>query len=297
MTAREMQQYSAAPRMGVGAVGKRGYLSLGFELDGSRTILRHWERRAPLIVQRALYCDPYWKELPYVYIVSSGGPNVDGDRYEQHFTLSRDAFAHITTGAATKIAQMRHNHSALRQYITLDEGAYMEYLPEPTIPCRDTRYHSEVDITINPTATLFHSEIILCGRKHHGEQFDYDLLHLSTRVQDPQQRELFADTMLIEPKLRSISRRGIMGNFDIFATALILTYPTMAEPIYSDAYELLHNNSSIYGGITHLPNDCGLIVRILGNNSGDVKRAMRRLCAIVRSRVVKRPMYDDFVWR
>ena len=135
--------------MGVGATGKHGLVRLEFERDGERSILRHLERRTPLIVQQALYFDPVWAELPCVYILSSGGPNVDGDRYEQHFTLGVDAFAHISTGAATKIASMRHNYSALQQTFRLDAGAYLEYLPEPVIPCRGSRFLSQTSITIS----------------------------------------------------------------------------------------------------------------------------------------------------
>ena len=47
---REMTPYlSDPPAMAVGTPGKSGYLRLGFELDASgRSILRDWERRAPL---------------------------------------------------------------------------------------------------------------------------------------------------------------------------------------------------------------------------------------------------------
>ena len=123
--AREMAPYLAQPpAMPVGTPGKTGYLRLGFERDASgRSILREWERRAPLIVQQALYFDEEMPDMPCVYILSSGGPNVDGDRYEQHITLRRGACAHISTGAATKLAEMRYNHAALTQRFDLDEGA------------------------------------------------------------------------------------------------------------------------------------------------------------------------------
>ena len=102
--------------MHVGAPGKKGYLCLGFELDADgKSIMRDWERHAPLIVQQALYFDEAMPEMPCVYILSSGGPNVDGDRYEQRFVVRRDAYAHISTGAATKLAEMRHNFSGLTQ--------------------------------------------------------------------------------------------------------------------------------------------------------------------------------------
>ena len=295
MTAREMQQYSASPRMGVGAVGKRGYLSLGFERDGSRTILRHWERRAPLIVQRALYCDPYWKELPYVYIVSSGGPNVDGDRYEQHFTLSRDAFAHITTGAATKIAQMRHNHSALRQYITLDEGAYMEYLPEPIIPHRGSRFYSHTHITIAPTATLLYAEIYLCGRRWSGERFDYDILSVGVQAERSDGQRLFRDKFIVRPHTQNPSVVGVMGEYEVLANVILLTPKPMADRIYSLCEPRL--DETLMAGVTSLPNECGLIYRVMGYDSQSVKHAVREFSSLVRQTVKGYPLAADFPWR
>lgn len=78
---REMSPYLREPEaMYVGAPGKRGYLNLGFELDSSgKSILRELDRRAPLIVQQELYFDEKLPGMPCVYILSSGGPNVDGD--------------------------------------------------------------------------------------------------------------------------------------------------------------------------------------------------------------------------
>ena len=140
--AKEMSPYLEEPKaMPVGTPGKMGYLYLGFELDGDgRSIMRDLDRHAPLIVQQELYFDEGMPEMPCVYILSSGGPNVDGDRYEQHFVVREGAYAHISTGAATKLAEMRYNYSGLKQVFELEENAYLEYLPEPTIPCRHTRF-------------------------------------------------------------------------------------------------------------------------------------------------------------
>ncbi|MDE6862240.1 MAG: urease accessory protein UreD, partial [Alistipes sp.] len=178
--AREMQPYLDEPKaMPVGTPGKSGYLYLGFELDADgRSIMRDLDRRAPLIVQQELYFDECMPEMPCVYILSSGGPNVDGDRYRQYFAVRRDAYAHISTGAATKLAEMRYNYSGMRQHILLEDNAYLEYLPEPVIPCRHTRYICDTEIVVEPTATLFYSEIYMGGRKYFdsGESFLYDVL-------------------------------------------------------------------------------------------------------------------------
>ncbi|MDE6523859.1 MAG: urease accessory protein UreD, partial [Muribaculaceae bacterium] len=111
--AKEMKPYLNIPRaMYVGAPGKHGYLRLGFELDAEgKSIMRDLDRRAPLIVQQELYFDEELPGMPCVYILSSGGPNIDGDRYRQIFTLKKDSMAFVSTGAATKLAKMQDNYS------------------------------------------------------------------------------------------------------------------------------------------------------------------------------------------
>ena len=96
---KEMEPYLQEPKaMRVGVPGKTGYLYMGFELDDSgKSLMRELERRVPLIVQQELYFDEEMPEMPCVYILSSGGPNVDGDRYEQHIVLKKNSFAFVST--------------------------------------------------------------------------------------------------------------------------------------------------------------------------------------------------------
>lgn len=58
-----------------------------------------------------------------------------------------------------KLPEMVYNFSGLKQCFVLEENAYLEYMPEATIPCRHSRYITDTDIEIDPTATLFYSEI------------------------------------------------------------------------------------------------------------------------------------------
>lgn len=298
--AREMAPYLAQPpAMPVGTPGKTGYLRLGFERDASgRSILREWERRAPLIVQQALYFDEEMPDMPCVYILSSGGPNVDGDRYEQHITVRRGASAHVSTGAATKLAAMRYNFSALRQTFRLEAGAYLEFLPEPTIPCRRTRFWSDTEFRVDPSATLFYSEIYLAGRRHHeGERFAYDLLSVASRAYGPDERLLFREKFVIRPASRSPETRGAMGGYDVFANAVVLTPPACAEAIYAATECIFDPQRQLATGILRLPDGCGLSFRVLGMDSGTVKQAVRDFCSTVRRTVKGRPLPPEFPWR
>lgn len=299
--AREMRGYTRTPRaMYVGAPGKHGYLRLGFELDGDgKSILRDLDRRAPLIVQQELYFDEELPGMPCVYILSSGGPNVDGDRYRQIITLKKDSMAFVSTGAATKLARMQDNYSGLRQTIELDEGAYLEYLPEPIIPCANTRFISETDMRVHPSATVFYSEIFMGGRKYYGdgELFDYDILSVCTQGERPGGERLFREKFIISPKTFPICDIGVMHGFDIFANVLVMTPKENIGPIYDATEPFYDADNRLAAGITHLPNDAGLLFKVLGMETGPVKRVVREFCSKVRTQVKGRPLPQEFPWR
>lgn len=299
--AREMRPYLAQPKaMPVGSPGKVGYLHLGFELDADgRSVMREWERRAPLIVQQELYFDECWPEMPCVYILSSGGPNVDGDRYTQSFAVRRGAFAHISTGAATKLAEMRWNYSSLEQRFVLDQGAYLEYLPEPTIPCRHTRFLADTEIVADPTATLFYSETYLSGRRYFGagERFEYDVLSVCTRARRHDGQLLLREKFVIDPAEASPETLGAMNGYDVFANVMVLTPPEHAEALYASTPAFIDRGQGLAAGITRLPNDAGLLYKVLGTETETVKRTVRAFCSAVRRQVKGRPLFEEFPWR
>lgn len=298
---RELAPYLAPTKaMRMGAPGKYGLLDLVFELDRrGKSIMRHWDRRAPLIVQQELYFDEGMPEMPCVYILSAGGPNVDGDRYQNRFTVRRDAFAYISTGAATKIAEMIYNFSALQQTFVLEENAYLEYIPEATIPCRNSRYVTDTHITVDPSATLFYSEIYTGGRKYYqdGELFVYDLLSVCTEAHRPDGTPLFREKMVAAPKQTSVRNIGVMHRYDVFANVIVLTPEADADCIYENTRAYIDREKDVAVGITRLPNQCGLIFKVLGAETQPVKRIIRQFGSIVRMQVKGKPLPEEFVWR
>lgn len=299
--AREVRNYSNPTKaMYVGAPGKVGRLRLGFELDSSgKSIMRDHYREAPLIVQRELYCDEGLPEIPVVYILSSGGPNVDGDRYEQIFNLRKGSMAHITTGAGTKIAEMEDNYASMSQIINLEADTYLEYIPEPITPCRHSRYITETEITIDPSATLFYSEIYNAGRKYYngGEIYVYDMISACTRASRPDSTPLFREKFIISPSEENLRNLGIVGRYDVFANVIVLTPPEQADAIYSQVEPAKTTKPDCITGITRLPNDAGLIYKVLGMQTEPVKRLVRDFGNIVRQTVKGKPLLPDFPWR
>lgn len=300
-SAKELKRYLSEPKaMKVGVPGKTGYLRMDFELDiRGKSILRNLDRRVPIIVQQALYFDEEMPEMPCVYILSSGGQNVDGDRYRQLITIRKNAFAFVSTGAATKLAEMKFNHSVMEQVFTLEENAYLEFLPEPTIPCRNTRFFSDTTLVIHPSATIFYSEIFTGGRKYYndGELFMYDLLSICSHGERPDGTPLFNEKMLIEPQRQNVRNIGIMHHYDVFANIIVMTPIKSAEIIYNRINPYIDKNNDTALGITRLPNKCGLLIKILGKETAPVKESTREICSIVRQTIKGKPLPKEFPWR
>lgn len=295
----ELAGYTEEPAaMYVGSPGKRGYLNLGFEVNREgRSVMSELDRRAPLIVQQELYFDKELPDLPCVYILSSGGPNVDGDRFVQNFSLKKGAMAFISTGAATKLAEMKSNYSGMSQTITLEDGAYLEFLPEPVIPHAHTRYISDTKIVIAESAALFYSEIYMPGRKYYkdGEVFKYDVLSVCSHAERPDGAPLFREKFIIKPAEMPLRDTGIMAGYDVFANVFVLAPPRAADAIYEATEAFI--TPKLAQGITRLPSDAGLLLRALGREPGPVKKAVRAFCSLVRQTIKGKPMPAEFPWR
>lgn len=299
--AHEMRRYLREPdAMYVGAPGKHGYLKLRFALDPhGKSILREIDRRVPLIAQQELYFDKEMPEMPCLYILSSGGPNVDGDRYQQDIIVEKEAFGWVSTGAATKLAEMRYNYSGMVQNITLKEGAYLEFMPEPVIPCLHTRFICDTRLNVHPSATVFYSEIYQGGRKYYGdgEMFDYDVLSVCSHGERPDGTQLFREKFVIDPARLDPRRLGVMGKFEIFANVIVMTPPDKASKIYAGTPATLDRERMLATGITTLPNDAGLLFKVLGRDTGLVKQTIRDFCSRVRMAVKGKPLPAEFPWR
>lgn len=299
--AREMAPYLHEPEgMYVGAPGKKGYLRMGFTLNKEgKSILSDLERRVPLIVQQELYFDEELPGIPCVYILSSGGPNLDGDRYQQDISVGPGAMAHVSTGAATKLASMKRNYSGMIQNLTLGPDAYLEFIPEPVIPCAHTRFICDTRICVDPSATVVYSEIYMGGRKYYGdgELFAFDILSICTHAERPTGEQLFREKFIISPDRGNLRDIGTMGQYDVFANVVVCTPPEAAEDIYAATPAFIDRENKLAAGITHLPNGAGLLFKALGMEPGPVKKLVREFCSTVRRRIKGVPIPPEFPWR
>jgi urease accessory protein len=287
------------PQMASGAVGKTGFLRLGFERRGDRTILADLERRAPYMAQRALYPEPALPDLAWVFVITTSGCVLQGDRLALDVSLAPGARAHVTTQSATKVHSMDANYAVQTQALSLADGAYLEFLPEPLIPHRRARFLSDTRIAIAPTATLLCAEIVQPGRKHHhpDECFGATLLSLAVGAERPDGRALFTEKLVIDPARRPLRQTGVMGAFDVLGNVVLLAPKDAADRVHARVGAEVDAANGIAFGACHLPNDAGLIYKVLGRETAQVKAKVREFWAIAREEITGTALPPPFFWR
>ncbi|EBK6854264.1 urease accessory protein [Escherichia coli] len=296
----ELAQYQSEPaQMRSGAIGKKGYLKLRFVKREQRSVLAEMERRVPSMVQKALYWDEEMPGLPCVTMISTSGCILQGDRLETDIHVERGACAHITTQSATKVHMMNANYASQTQKFMLEENSYMEFMPEPLIPHRNSRFITDTSISIHPTATAIYSEVLMSGRKYHHpeERFGFDVFSSRIAAYNLSNKELFVERYILEPKSESLDVIGIMQHFDIFGNVILLTPKEYHNRILTRIPARFDVEHQIACGTTRLPNHCGLIFKALGVNSAVVKAEIRKFWRVAREEILGITLPEKFIWR
>jgi urease accessory protein len=238
-------------------------------------------------------------DLACVFIVTTSGCLLQGDRLAIDIDLAAGAQAHVTTQSATKIHTMESNYAAQEQTIRVADDAYLEFLPDVVIPHRGSRFIGETRISIAPSATMLFSEILLPGRKHHhaDETFGFDVFSSFVAAYRPLGRELFAEKLLIEPRRGLLRQAGAMGPFDVFGNVFLLTPKVHADRIYAEVGAQVDAKNRLAFGACRLPNDAGLVFKVLGMESQPVKQKVREFWALTREVVMGTKLQAEFLWR
>lgn len=297
--ARELAGYQDEPKqLPSGSFGKKAYLRLGFEPRPGRSVLATLHRRAPLLVQQALYWDEEMPGLPCVSIISNAGGILQGDRNVIEVDLARGAQGHVTTQAATRVHEMDSNYATQTQDLVLGSGSYLEYIPHPLIPYKGSRFVQRTRISIDPTATLIYSEVLMPGRKHYGtgELFHYDLFSSTVHATRPDGTSLFTEKFILDPRRVSVSRLGAMGSFHVFGNVILLTPKKHADRVFAAIEPAFNREAGLASGASRLPYDAGLVFKVLGFEAAQVSAAIRAFWSLARQEVVGARVPDNFLW-
>lgn len=279
---------SELSQLGVGKAGKLGAIVLLLEKNAkvNKTVIKEQFSKVPLFTQRALYLEESLPSMAYLYIISPSGGVLQGDRYRIDIKLAQNAIAHITTQGATRLYRMDKNFATQILNISLDSNCYLEYVPDQIIPYRDSRFYQSVNLHVPDDATLIYSETIVPGRMAMGEYFDYDVCYLKTIAKNQSGKLKLVDTALLEPKKNQLKRLGILEEFNMLSNMYLLIPSKYVNILNEKISENIQKYDKVIARCSILPNDSGLVVRILGNMMDNIKEVTHTIIRICRHEIL-----------
>ena len=284
----EIQAYEApVKQLAVGQSGKVGILDLELQATNTgKTIITKQFFQIPLQIQRALYPEISLPEMAYLYVISPSGGILQGDRYRTDVLLKNNAIAHITTQGATRVYSMDSNSASQIVNITVDENCYLEYIPDQIIPYENSRYYQKVNLKVHENSTLIYSEILTPGRVAMGESFEYDICYLRTHCKNQDNDIRFLENTKIEPKKQKVKDFGILGEYSIVGTVYILTRQEDVIELENTINQKIRNSDGVSVGTSILPDESGIIIRILGNKTDNIIDVVFKTLEISRRKIL-----------
>jgi urease accessory protein len=258
--------------LGAGRPGKLGLMELGFERRGDRTRMVHHYYRSPLQMFQPMYYDPMRPDMPIIVLLQNGGGMLQGDRYRIDIDCGVNAAAHITTQSAGKLYKCEDNYITQVIDIVARAGSLVEFLPDMTIPFRDSRFFQHIGLQVDPTATVILGDVLAPGRTAHGERHAYSLVHTQLESTAPDGKLLAADRISLEPGRFPLKSPAMLGDFDALGVLYVFSRLRPASELATLVRAALEDTDQTLCGVSELPNGAGISVRILGTSAGLVER-------------------------
>ena len=269
-----------------------GSIELTLAERGGRTRIVQSRTRPPLQVQKALFPDPALPHLAMAMLSNPTGGIFQGDHHRVAVFLEPGAAAHVTGQGATRIHAMPHGTARQDVALKVAEGGYLEYLPDPLIPYRDSDFEQSTTLSVAPGGALVYWDVITPGRVAMGESFRYRRLANRLEVVDCDGRPVYRESFALEPSRSLPLARGVLRDVRDWAHActlgsmLIISDSPKLKALLAELQELLPGILEAAAGATLLPNQAGVGVRVLGDETLVVRDVLTECWAATRKHLL-----------
>jgi urease accessory protein len=271
-----------------------GIAEIGFAQSGGRSRLAHLYQRDPL---RVLFPTPAVGDSPLAVIVTTSGGLVAGDRLEVAVRIGAGAAAHVTASAAEKIYRSTGRTTTIRQTLSLEAGAVLEFLPPETILFDGARLERKTVVKLEPGGVFLGGDIVVFGRRARGERFTRGYLRELWEVWR-HGKLTWGDALNLDDDVsRIIQDSACFDGAAAFAT-MIVSLPRRDSRGFLESARAFQSATPTIGlraGVTAI--EGLMIARWLAMDAADLRHAYTRFACYLRSAVLGLPPLLPRLWQ
>jgi urease accessory protein len=252
----------------------RAELSAAFARTEGRTRLSSKYHTSPLKIAKTFPHPELHEQHLAVTMMDCSPGMMAGDQYDYHFRLTSGAKVFLTNQSFTKVHPSNGMPSRMRQTIELNEGALLEYLPEPVMLYKDAHFETETTVRLMGGGCLMLSELLCPGRSACGERFAYR--RYTGRMNVYRNEELiFCVNQVIDPAKQLLRAPGSWQHFTHMGS-FYLFHDEVSQSIADRIYEKLEEKQISEGwdakiGVS-LTYKYGIAVTMMGKHAWQLQR-------------------------
>jgi urease accessory protein len=218
-----------------------------------------------------------------VYIQCCSGGLFENDAVRARIDCGKGAKAHLTTSAATVVHSMEVGEATQAVEIVIGAGGLMEYLPDPTILFPGARLDNRVRVHLSERAVALMWDTVLThdpaantgGANSPGvSNLCRQRLRNEIIVQSSSGDLLACDRWVAGGDAGTRLVPGVLGPYRCQASFLVLGQGLQISELVDLIRAGLDQQPGVFAGASSLPNDCGVIVRLLSADAADVRAGL-----------------------
>jgi len=199
----------------------------------------------------------------YLMIMSSSPGILSGDTYDIQVNIKENARLQLQSQSYQRLFNMEGSAAQIMN-VKMEKGTSFSYVPHPVVPHEDSTFKSHNKISLDDDCDLTISEIITCGRKHHGETFKYTHFQNLLEIYH-HDRLILKDNVLLRPDIMPLSAMGLLEDYTHQGTFVYLnTKNEEVKEHIESFFNELEALENVTFGISELEAN-GFVIRILGH--------------------------------
>lgn len=255
-----------------------GHLSLRAEArENGQTVLAQQSFCAPFHLSK-----PYWDgHALIVQVVNPTAGILSGDRLESEIAVGSGAAVLVTSPSASRVFQMREGEAECRQRFSVEAGGWLEFMPEPLVLHKGSRYRQRTELDIAAGGEIFFADLLMPGRIARGETWAWDKLRLELTLRVGGELILRERLDQSGPELKALASLAGAGEGACFAN-LAMVSPRLKEATgWREALVALHG-AGVWAGLSQLRGECGgWSLKLIAPDNVSLRATLKRVRQIV----------------
>jgi urease accessory protein len=250
----------------------RPQLDLSFVRSDRGTYLDRRIFRWPYAISRTFRLDRMPAGMLTLIVQSISGAIQADDKLAQCYQVGAGAMAHVTTPGAASVHRAPPRMEAVDHVdLVVEEGGFLEYLPEPRILFPDSCLSQRLRLCVAPGATAILSDAFTCHDPTGGDagfrHFVSELL-----IERPGGQLLAVERIELDHLPRRSGRRE---HFSAYGTLIVSSY---SDELLDRLTEAIDARTAaiegLYLAVSALPNGAGVVLRVAAHDGRRLRQGL-----------------------